>query len=110
MRFETGAWQPKELQVAIAEHNAKVKALWLACGYNPLDDCWWHITEISLGHLRPSPQWKKQMEELQLAKECEAAIRKGLKVFAKRRHEEEEKYRLLQAVADELQEQNRQPR
>jgi hypothetical protein len=70
-----------------------------------LDDYWWHITELTLDHLRPSPEWKKQMEELQMAKESEAAIRKGLKAFAKRRHEEEEKYRLVREVADEFQKQ-----
>ena len=66
--------QTKELQAAIAEHNAKVKALWLGCGYNPLDDCWWHITEMTLDYFRPSPIWQKQMRELQMAKECEEAI------------------------------------
>ena len=43
------------------------------------------------------------MEELQMTKESEAAIRKGL-AFAKRKREEEEKYRLLQEIADELME------
>jgi hypothetical protein len=79
----------------------------LASGGDPSDNCWWHITELTLDHLRPSPQWKKQMEELQMAKECEAPIRKGLKAFANRRYEEEEKYRLLREVADEFQERMR---
>ena len=43
------------------------------------------------------------MEELQLAKECEAAISKGLRALAERRRQEEEKQRLLREVADEFQ-------
>ncbi|MBU6400370.1 MAG: hypothetical protein KGS61_08630 [Verrucomicrobia bacterium] len=41
-------------------------------------DCCWHINEVRLDHFRSSPEWKKQGEELQLAKECQKAIRKGL--------------------------------
>ena len=62
VRFETGDWQTEAVQAAIEEHNAKVKALWLAGGNNPLDNCWWHITQITLDHLRPSPKWKRQLE------------------------------------------------
>ena len=58
--------------------------------------------QITLDHLRPSPEWKKQVDELQLAKECEAEIRKGIKALAKRRSKEEKWQRLIQKVADEF--------
>ena len=40
------------------------------------------------------------MAELQLAKDCEAEIRKGLKVLAKRKQHEAEQRKMLEAVAD----------
>lgn len=67
----------------------KVQALWLSGGGNPACSCWWHITEITLDHLRPSPEWKKQMDELQLAKECEAEIRKGLRKLKRAKQQKE---------------------
>ena len=39
---------------------------------------------------------------MQLAKECEAMIQRGLRDLAERRRREEEKYRLLREVADEI--------
>lgn len=83
VRFEIGDWQDEAVQAAIHEHNLKVKELWLVGGGDPARSCWWHVTEITLDHLRPSPEWKRQGDELQLAKDCEAAIRKGLRSLAK---------------------------
>jgi len=62
--------------------------------------------EITLDHLPPSLKlradepWKKENEELELAKECEAMIERGLNDLAKRRRKEQEKMRLLQEVAE----------
>jgi hypothetical protein len=100
VRFEVGDWQDAALQKAIEEHNFKVQVRWLTDAGDPARCCWWDVTEITLDHLRPSPEWKKQMAELQLAKDCEAEIRKGLKLLAKRRWQEAEKRRMLNEVAD----------
>ena len=82
-RFEVGEWQAEAVQQAILQHNLDVQTHWLSKGGDPARDCWWHVTEITMDHLRPSPAWKQQMAELQLAKECEAEIRKALKKQAK---------------------------
>jgi hypothetical protein len=95
-------WQELGTREEIAEHNLKVQARWLAGGGDPALKFWWHVTEITLDHLRPSPQWKRAMEELQLAKECEAATRRGLKELADRRKQEAEKHRMLREVLEEL--------
>jgi hypothetical protein len=58
------------------------------------------VTEITLDHLRPSPKWIKQNEELELAEECEAIIERGLEDLAKRRRREHEKLRMLREVAE----------
>jgi hypothetical protein len=42
------------------------------------------------------------MAELQLAKDCEVVIKRGLKDLAERRKREAEKYGLLKEVADEF--------
>src|SRR5665213_1956830 len=78
-------WQDKATREAIGEHNLKVHSLWLAVGGDPARKFCWHVTEITLDHLWPSPQWKRAMEELQFAKGCETAIRRGLKELAERR-------------------------
>ena len=49
---------------------------------------------------RPSPEWKKQGEDLQAAKDAAARNRKGQQEQAEHRKQEEEKFRLLQEVAD----------
>ncbi len=103
VRFETEHIEQSELRLAIEEHNFKVEVRWLSGGGDPARSCWWHVTEITLDHLRPSPEWKKQGEELQLAKDCEAAIRKRLKELAKRKAHRAEQLRLVGEVADELQ-------
>jgi hypothetical protein len=62
------------------------------------------ITEITLDHLRPSPEWKKQMDELQLAKDCEQEIQQEilerLKLLAKRKNAASERQRMLAEVFD----------
>ena len=78
VRFEVGDWQDEELRLAIEEHNFKVQTRWLSSGGDPARSSWCHVTDITLNFLRPSPEWKKQMDELQLAKDCEADIRQGL--------------------------------
>jgi hypothetical protein len=98
--FVEGEWQEKAIREAIAEHNEKVQVAWIAGGGDPERKFWWHVTEITLDHLRPSPEWKKQNEQLELAKECEALMRRGLKEAAKRRQENEEKMRMLREVAE----------
>jgi hypothetical protein len=100
--FVEDDWQDKATREAIAEHNLKVQARWVASGGDLARKFWWHVTEITLDNLRPSPQWKIAMEELQLAKECEAATRRGLKELAERRRQEAEKHRMLREVLEEL--------
>ncbi len=101
VRFEIGDWQDEAVRAAIEEHNSKVQARWLSGGGDPARSCWWHVTEITLDHLRPSPAWKKQMAELQLAKECEAEIRKGLKKLNRAKREKEMQLQLLrESLAD----------
>jgi hypothetical protein len=88
------------VQEASAEHNFKVEVRWLSGGGNPARSCWCHITEITLDHLRPSPEWKASRDELQLAKDCESAIRKRLWDLAKRKIERAKQLRLLAEVAE----------
>ena len=73
---------------------------WLSGGGDPAQEWWWHVTELTLDHFRPSPKWKNENEELELAKDCEAMIERGLEDLAKRRRKEQEKMRLLQEVAE----------
>ena len=42
------------------------------------------------------------MEELQLAKECEAAMCRGLKESAERRRQEAEKHRMLREALEDM--------
>ncbi len=100
VRFEPGEWLDWATRLAIEEHNRDVKTRWLAGGGNPKDDCWWHLTEITLDHLRPSREWKRQMRELQLAKDCESEIRKGVKRLAKKKRERAEQMRLVKEVGE----------
>ena len=101
VRFEAGEWQPKAVRSAIEEHNFKVEVRWLSGGGSAARSCWWHVTEITLDHLRPSPAWKKQMAELQLAKDCEAEIRKGLRKLNRAKREKEMQLQLLrESLAD----------
>jgi hypothetical protein len=88
------------VRVAIEEHNFKVQVRWLLGGGDPARSCWWHVTEITLDHLRPSPEWIKQGEELELAKECEAEIRKRLKILHRKKREQAEQTQMLAEVAD----------
>lgn len=58
------------------------------------------MTEVTLDHLRASPEWKKQGEELEAVKEAEVLIRRGLGRLAERRNVGAEKLRLLAEVAE----------
>jgi hypothetical protein len=60
--------QNKAVQVVTEEHNFKIEALWLTGGGDSARCCWWHVTEITLDHLRSSREWKAKMDELRLAK------------------------------------------
>lgn len=90
--------QDAELSAAMKEHNFKVQVRWLAAGGDPARSYWWHVTEITLDHLRPSPEWKKQGWELQLAKDCEAEIREGLRRLAKKKQAQAEQQRIFDEV------------
>ncbi|HXI71522.1 MAG TPA: hypothetical protein VNN22_14300 [Verrucomicrobiae bacterium] len=57
VRFEIRDWQNESVREAIGEHNFKVEVRWLSGGGDPACSCWWHITDISLDHVRPSPEW-----------------------------------------------------
>ncbi len=85
VQFETEHVADAATREAIAEHNFKVEVRWLSGGGTSGRSCWWHVTEVTLDHLRPSPEWKKEGEVLQLVKEAEAAIRRGLRHLAERR-------------------------
>ena len=102
VRFEAGDWQDAAVRAAIEEHNFKVQARWLTGGGDPARSCWWHVTEITLDHLRPSPEWKKQGDELQLAKECEAEIRKGLRKSRRAKLERERQLQFLRESVTDL--------
>src|SRR4029077_13184561 len=97
--FEVGEWQAEAVQQAILEHNLQVQTRWIKVGGDPSRSCWWHVTKITADHLRPSPAWKKQMAELELAKECEAEIRKRLKLLAKKKREQIEQQKIFDEVA-----------
>jgi hypothetical protein len=101
VRFESGDWQKEAARKEIEKHNFKVEARWLTGGGNPDRNCWWHITEITLDHLRPSPKWEKQMADLQLAREVEAVIRKRLKMQKQQKIQEELKLEMLKEAAIE---------
>jgi hypothetical protein len=102
VRFELEKSLNEATRLAIAEHNLKVKVRGLNAGGHAKRDCWWHVTEIELHHLRPSREWKKQMRDLELAKGAEAAIRQGLKKLAKRDWKKAEQLRLVHEVANEM--------
>jgi hypothetical protein len=72
----------------------------VASGGDPGQEYWWHVTELTLDHLRPSPKWIREGEELALAKECEAMAARGLEKMAKLRRKQEEKMRMLREVAE----------
>jgi hypothetical protein len=99
VRFEVGDWQAEAVRVAIEEHNLRVQVHWLSGGGDAARSCWWHVTEITLDHLRPSPEWIKQGEELELAKACEAEIFKGLKLLPKKKRAQAEQREIVDEVA-----------
>jgi hypothetical protein len=99
VQFVVGDWQNEAVRAAIEEHNLKVQVRWLSGGGDPARSCWWHVTEVTLDHLRPSPEWIKQGEELELAKACEAEILKGLRVLAKKKRAQAEQREIFDEVA-----------
>jgi hypothetical protein len=98
--FVEGEWQDDLVPREIAEHNLQVRVSWINGGGDPLRPYCWHVTEITLDHLRPSPEWLRQMEDLRLAKEAEILEERGLRELAKQRRKEQEKMRLLQEVLE----------
>jgi hypothetical protein len=98
-RFEVGHWQAEVVQQAILQHNLDVQTRWLKAGGDPLRSCWWHVTEITADHLRPSPEWMRQMAELELAKKCEAEIRNGLRLLEKKKRAQAEQKKIFDEVA-----------
>ena len=66
--FVEDDWQDKTTREAIAAENHKVHVRWINSGGDLARQFWWHVTEITLDHLRPSPGWEKAFEELLLAK------------------------------------------
>jgi hypothetical protein len=59
-------------------------------GGNPARSCWLRISELTQDQLRPSPEWKAKMDGLQMAKDCESAIKKRLKEQSKRKTQQPE--------------------
>ena len=100
VRFETDHVSDAATREAIAEHNTKVEVSWLSGGGTPGRCCWWYVVEVTLDHLRPSPEWERQVEELQLVKEAESQILLGQRELAERRRQEAEKHRLLSEVSE----------
>ena len=98
VRFEPAESLAAETRAAILDHNLKVKVRWLLNGGNVNDDCWLHVTEITLDHLRPSPEWEKEMADLKMAKDAEAAINAGLRKLAKQKRELAERQLILDKV------------
>jgi len=108
--FVEDDWQDKATREAIASENLKVNVRWINSGGDLARQFWWHVTEITLDHLRPSPEWKKAMEELELAKNCEAATRRRENALTRRSEralaellkEDEDKHRMLREALEDL--------
>jgi hypothetical protein len=92
VRFIEGEWLPEATRKAIAEHNLKVAVDWFTASRRPGRECWWDVTELTLDHLRPSAAWKKQMADLQQAKDREVITR--INERREKRHARERKYQL----------------
>jgi hypothetical protein len=90
------------VQDAIGEHNFKVEIRRLSGGGDPARSCWWHITEITRDHLRPSPEYKIPEDKLQFVKEYEAQICARLRKLARRKMERAELLSLLAEVAGQF--------
>jgi len=100
VRFEVGDWQPEAVRAAIAEHNLKVQVRWLSAGGDPARACWWHVTEITLDHLCPSPARIKLGVALLMAKVCEAENRQRLKIETAKLQAQAEQESIFAEVAD----------
>jgi hypothetical protein len=91
--FVEDDWQDGATREAIGEANLNVHVRWINSGGDLARKFWWHVTEITLDHLRPSPEWKKAMQELASSKSFGAT---------RRRRPDEEKHRMLREVIEEL--------
>ncbi len=91
VHFVVGDWEDNVIQNDIANHNYDVRLSWLSDGGDPARERWWHVTEVTLDHFRPSPKWIREGENLERARDCEA-------VADRRQRKEEEKMRLLREV------------
>jgi hypothetical protein len=108
--FVEDDWQEKATREAIAAANLKVHVRWINSGGDLARQCWWHVTEITLDHLRPSPEWKKAMAELELAKSCEATsirrenalARQSETALAELLQQDEDKHRMLREALEDL--------
>ena len=100
MGFVVGEWQDEAVRAAIEEHNAKVQARWLlvvVIRRGPTGATWWKLRWTICDRRRNG---RKRMQDLELAKECEAEIRKRLRLLAKRKGKEAEWQRTFAEVAD----------
>jgi hypothetical protein len=91
--FVEDGWQDGATREAIGEANLKVHVRWIISGGDLARKFWWHVTEITLDHLRPSPEWKKAMQEL--------ASLNGFGA-TRRRKQDEEKHRMLREALEEM--------
>lgn len=98
--FVDGEWLDPATAAAIREHNEQVAAHLAQNGEKvPYR---WHVTQLTLDHLRPSPEDAKQAEELQLVKDVESAIRKGLRKQKRAEEKHQAMLRLLDEAAAEF--------
>ena len=102
VQFESDHLTDEALRGALMEHNFKVEVRWLSEGGDFGRTTPWHVTKITLDHLRPSPEWERQGKELAAVKEAEALILRGQRELAEGRWREAEKRQWLAEVADEL--------
>ncbi|NBV24901.1 MAG: hypothetical protein EBS05_23650 [Proteobacteria bacterium] len=100
VQFETDHVTDQATREAILEHNFKVEVCWLSSGGSSERKSWWHVTKVTLDHLRPSPEWENEGKMLQQVKASEGAIRKGLRRQAELRKWEGEHFQLLREVAE----------
>ncbi|HWD20818.1 MAG TPA: hypothetical protein VHB20_16240 [Verrucomicrobiae bacterium] len=101
--FVVGEWQEKAVQIELERHNYEVRLAWLADGRDPKREYWWHVTELTLDHFRPSPKWIQDGIDLAEAKKQDAIEARGLKDLAERLRQQEDKMRMLREVIAEWQ-------
>ncbi len=101
VRFVEGEWQDETIRKGIVEHNLNVAIRFFEESRRPGRDCWWDVTQLTLDHLRPAPDWKKQAADLQLAKDREFIERIALRREKRREREHECQKELLRETAVE---------